>query len=686
MTPNFLRFALVAGLCLALTPATLLADGPSTIYRDKYGIPTIVSEKLTDAAYGFGYACATDNAERMGLNYKQARGRSSEVLGKSQLIADGFIRSLGIEEMAIKKADNLKGEVGDVITAFCAGANAALEKQKGKIAAWIGPFTPVDVLALAQTVNAAFALQEIAGQLMPSAGSNQFALAPSRTKTGRAILSADPHLEWEGILAWYEFGYHTRDMQFHGITISGLPFGVMGHSNNVAWCMTNNNPTLFNFYTVKSKPGDPSMYNYHGEWKKYDNVAFELNYMEGGEMKVRRQTVKRTVWGPMLPLQSRCVSLTMLNSWDLLPEALMMARAKNAAAFREALRPCGISMWNIVYADTTGKIGYQFNARIPHREAGIDWHKTVAGDDPKTKWGPLYTIDELPHIENPKSGILVNANSSPWLTPTDGSIKSDWPNDVTTYGHTSRYDRLSAILLASSSTTDPAKKIGIEDAKKRATDTMAPYGLEVAQALNSTKAENAATVSKALAVLKAWDGHANQSTKGTALYAYWLRADRASPALAKKLVNGSWTSDEQKVALDALAKAADQLTKDHGSLDIAWGNVHVSHRGGVERPIAGFGYITGRDDIAAVMPTGGSFANGKINCAFGSSYRMIVDLNPKGVHSWTILPFGDSQSQGNPHFADQAELYSKGEYKPTAFGLKDVMALSTEKLTVNYKK
>ena len=187
MMRNFRFFAPAFALCLAVLPSHLRADGPSTIYRDKFGIPTIVSDHLVDAAYGLGYACATDNAERMALNYKQARGRLAEVEGKGQLLSDGFIRSLGIEEMAQAKADHLSGEVGETIIAFCAGANASLEKQKGKIPAWIGPFTPVDVLALAQTVNAAFALQEISGQLMPSAGSNQFALAPSRTKTGHAI-------------------------------------------------------------------------------------------------------------------------------------------------------------------------------------------------------------------------------------------------------------------------------------------------------------------------------------------------------------------------------------------------------------------------------------------------------------------------------------------------------------------
>src|SRR5207248_840086 len=70
-----------------------------TIYRDRFGVPSIAAKSLPDALYGLGYTMAQDNAERMARNYKQARGRLAEVEGKGQLITDGFLRALGIEEM-----------------------------------------------------------------------------------------------------------------------------------------------------------------------------------------------------------------------------------------------------------------------------------------------------------------------------------------------------------------------------------------------------------------------------------------------------------------------------------------------------------------------------------------------------------------------------------------------------------
>jgi acyl-homoserine-lactone acylase len=649
--------------------------GDITIYHDRFGTPIIVADTYPDAVYGLGYATAQNNAERMGLNFKQARGRLAEVLGKGQLLTDGFVRGLGFEEVARKKADVLSGELAVLINAFCEGANKSIAEQKGKIPAWIGPVTPTDVLALGQLVNASMALEAIAGQLLPSTGSNQFAVAAARSANHHAILSADPHLLWDGILAWQEFGIHTKDFQFHGVTLPGLPLGVMGHTDHVAWSMTNNDPALYNFYTVKTNPDNPKQYSYHGEWRDYDNVSVEMRYLEDGEMKVRTQTIKKTAWGPMVPFSAQSVGLTMLGDWNLFDEGLAMARAKNAKQFREALKSRGIAMWNIVYADTQGHIGYQYNAHIPKRDPAFNWRRPVAGDDPRTKWGPLWNLDDLPHAENPKSNLLVNCNSSPWLTPLGDEIKSSgWPADVTTYGPTTRYDRLSSILKEDNSIT-------VEEAKRYATDTRVPYALAVKREFKSAAKE--AAVAEALQVLAAWDGSSNVDAKGCGLYAYWHFTDKGMMTLARKAERGeTWTAPELETALAALGKAAIQMKADHGRLDIPWGEMHVSHRGSKTVPVAGYGYLTRGDSAAAVMPTFGAFKGGAINCVGGSSVRMVVDLDPKGVRSWSILPYGDSNNPASPHYGDQMEMYGRGEYKETLFGLEAITKRSVDKVVL----
>jgi acyl-homoserine-lactone acylase len=653
------------------------ADSQVTIHRDQYGVPSIVADRLEDAVFALGYCTAQDNAERMALNFKQARGRMGEVEGRGQLLADSFIRALGIEEAATKKARNLDGEIGSLITAFCDGANKAIAEQKGKIPDWIGPIDAVDVLAMTQLVNAAFPLQEIAGQLLPGAGSNQFAVGPKRSASGHAILSADPHLTWTGPLAWYEFALYTKDLKFRGVTLPGLPFGVMGHTDKVAWCMTNNNPDLYDFYVVKTNPDNPKQYSYHGEWRDFDNVSYEVRYKDAdGQLKPLRQTARLTAWGPMIPLSNRAVRLSMIGSWDGLDEPLRMARARDAKELREALRPLGISMWNIVYADTQGNIGYQYNARVPRRDESINWNKPVEGSDPKTKWGELWTIDQLPHVENPKSGLLVNANSAPWLTPLGDEVKSEgWPAYVTSYGPTTRYERLSSILSLDTS-------ISVDEAKTYATDTQVPYAISAIRVLVPV-ASKEAELTAALKVLTRWDKRSDVNSSGCGLYLYWLRADKAVPALARKADAGTpWTTEEGATAVTALKQAVEQMTKDHGRLDVPWGEMHVSKRGDRTVPVSGFGYVVPGDSTAAVAPNFGPFKDGKITCIGGSSFRMIVHLDPKGVRSWSILPYGNSHNPQSPHYADQMRLHGQGSYKETYFGVDAAKKAAVETVTV----
>lgn len=662
-----MRRSAVISFFALLTTFAISARAQVTIYRDKFGVPSVCAGKLVDGVYGLGYVMAMDNAERMALNYKQARGRMAEVQGRSALLADGFLRSLGIEEMSEAKAKSLKGDQKARIESFCAGANRALAEQKGKIPDWIEPFTPTDVLALAQLVNAAFPLQDIQRQLLGGMGSNQFAVSGKRSSNGHAIVSMDPHLPWDGILAWYEFALYSGDVQFHGITLPGLPFGSMGHTNRVAWCMTNNNPDLFDFFIVKTNPSNPKQYSYHGEWRDFEEKVYELKYLQDGKLETQRQTIKRTAWGPMAPLRNQAIRLSMLDNWEVLDETLNMSRAKDAKQLREALRPLGLSMWNIVYGDTAGNIGYQFNAHVPKRDESFDWTKPVPGDDPKTKWGPPLSIDELPHVENPASGLLVNANSSPWLTPQGDEIKKEWPAYVTTYGPTTRYDRL-AQELRTDTHISPA------NAMSYATDTLVPYARAAIQAMrgnrNGANTGIDAETRRALDALGRWTGRSDLDAKGCALYVYWLRAARGNAELARRAAQGpAWSADDRQAALASLKSASEAMMKDHGKLEIPWGEFHVSHRGEKTAGVSGFGYVVPNDATAAVVPTFGSFTNGHIDCVGGSSFRMIVDLDPKGVKSWSILPYGDSNDPKNPHFADQMEMYGRCEYKDTLFGL-----------------
>ncbi len=529
------------------------------------------------------------------------------------------------------------------------------------------------MLALAQLVNVAFPLQDAAGQLFAGIGSNQFAVSGKRSSSGHAILSADPHLTWNGVLAWYEFSLYSQNIKFHGVTLNGLPFGAMGHTDRIAWSMTNNDPALYSLYTVSTSAEHPGEYNYHGEWRKMETVKISLKYRDNGELKTSEQSFKRTAWGPMSPFKPVAVKLGAVGEWDQLDEMLAMARSKDAVEFRKALALRGLAMWNIVYADTAGHIGYQYNAHLARRNPAYDWRKTVSGADPGTKWGDLLSIDEMPHIEDPASGLLVNANSAPWLTPQGPGISETWPNYISTYGHTSRYDRLAEEL-------NQDNRISVSNAMTYATDTRVPGARKaILQMPRKLTPANQPYVD-ALAVLRGWNGLANVDALGVALYAQWMQADHRCISLVRKAAAGKeWTEDETEVLTSALIKGAEKAKKLYGKLDIQWGEVHYSKRGNVTAPISGLGYYLPGDSTATVAPNYGPMINGRINCIGGSSFRMIVDLDPKGVHSYSILPYGEAHTPDSPHYTDQMVQFGRGEYKDTMFGLSTIRARAASK-------
>ena len=324
-----------------------------TIYEDAYGVPSISAANDAEAIYALGYVEAKDQAVRMATNYKMARGRLGEVNGKGALLQDGFLRSVGFEKRSIDLASHLTGETKVILDAFTSGANKALAEQKDDLPRWIEPFSAVDILSLSQFVNAAFPLLDLASHLNPGTGSNQFAVAPTRTATHHPILSIDPHLGWDGQdggIVWQEFAIYTPDIHFRGVTIPGLPTGVIGHNDKVAWSMTNNNPQLYTIYTVKLNPQNRSQYSYHGQWKEFKTEKQELRFLDKGELKSNVNTVRSTEWGPMVPFSSRSVRLAVADPLATLRQSVLMMKAQSATQFREAFKLRGISMWNFVYA------------------------------------------------------------------------------------------------------------------------------------------------------------------------------------------------------------------------------------------------------------------------------------------------------------------------------------------------
>lgn len=628
------------------------------ILRDEWGVPSISAANLNDAMYALGYLHITDDGAQTLANFRFAEGRTAETSGRSGLLVDSILRGFEFEEHAAQA--KLPPAAEAMLAAYIQGINKGIADHRSQFPADLPPVTRTDVLSFVQFVNCAFPLLDLASALMPGVGSNQFAVAGSRTSTGSPILSIDPHLDWnggDGGILWYESAIYIPGMSFRGVSIPGLPCDVMGHNDRVAWSITNNDPRLFVRYTVETNPANKTEYSYHGVWKPFREKPIVMRYLDPatGALKEQKQTLRLTEWGPMVPFRNEAVYLEPVGNFNGIPQLPAMMSAKSIDEFRKSMNYRGLSMWNFVAADTGGALLYQYNAFLHRRDGSLDWSKPVSGADPKTKLGDLLTLDDLPHSVRPSSGLLINANSSPWLTPTDDSMPAQWPAYITSDPATSRYLRLRE-LLKGASKIDPAA------AQKIATDTEVPGARDAVAALR-----RAGATGEAADLLDRWNGRADVDSVGPALYLYLLNQHAGNdPA--------------------ALDRAAQALKKDFGTLDVKWGDLLRMKQGSKEIGVAGWGYpIPGAG--SAVCPSGpsrpGKYAGGPMIAGRGSSFRMIVSLVPGKVQSWSILPYGNAHDPQSPFATNQMDIYAVGKYKATYFGLDAARKAAKSSMTLS---
>ena len=112
---------------------------------------------------------------------------------------------------------------------------------------------------------------------------------------------------------------------------------------------------------------------------------------------------------------------------------IQIETATNFQQFRAAAALVSAPSQNLVYADTTGNIGYQLMGSVPDRTRGNGLTPAL-GWDTAYDWKGLVPFAELPYVYNPPAGYIVAANqqvigrqypsTSARTTPTAGGARS----------------------------------------------------------------------------------------------------------------------------------------------------------------------------------------------------------------------------------------------------------------------
>ncbi len=662
------------------------SQGKTEILWDTYGVPHIFAENTEGLFYAYGWAQMQNHGDLILELYAEARGRASEFLGKDHLETDTIVRTMGIPQRAKKWLKAYSPEFQGYLRAFARGMNDYAAKHKDKINKERQPVLPVtaeDPLAHTQRV---IHLSFLAGRSLGEAeqwdpdppGSNGWAIAPSRSKSGNAMLLINPHLQWKGFHRWFEAHLKGPGIDATGVTLVGMPMHIMAFNDHMGWTHTVNVHDGADLYKLtKSKGG----YIFDGKIHAFDTRVERIKIkQEDGTFEEKRLEILESVHGPVVKqkknhaLALRVVGLDRPLTWK---QRFEMAKATDLESFKKALAIHHVPFLNTIYAGRDGHIMLLHNALLPKRGKGdwATWSGIVPGNTSETLWTEYHRLDELPQITDPKTGWLQNANDPPWTCTYPMILK---PGDYPAY--TSLPLKKYEELALNGFRAIRCSRLLHED-ESISFDEMVQYKhstrMELADRLlddlaAAVKVHGNETAKAAMKLLEGWDRHADADSKGAVMFQAWVFQVMRRLEFKTRWVDGDvFTAPDgikdPKMAADALARAADGVRVFFGKPDIAWGDVHRIRVGDKDLPASGAPGYLGVARPFYFAPD----EDKKWGVRGGDTYVAAIEFS-KPMRARAILSYGNASQTGSPYIGDQAELVIKNKLRPAWRSRKDI--------------
>lgn len=736
--PWALAGAALVGL-LAL-PGAAASDGPrGEIVWDDYGVPHIYGASEEDVLYGLGYAQMESHAETILRKVAMARGRMAEFFGPGpngvHIASDIRARSYRMGERAEKWLADGPEEQRRLLRAFCAGGAAYLrdhgETVEEKLKT-LAPVGPVDVLIVTQyTIHFNMMLEQWnfdnivkawrRGKKLSSTevsrrpaagGSNGWALSPAKTVSGRAILMGNPHLPWGvnqplpnlDLYQWFEAHLVVGDaeqpaLNATGVTIAGGPSIAIGFTDDIGWTHTNNTIKNIDLYEIEAN-GDGE-YLFDGEKRRFDRRKEEIKVLQpDGRLESQTAVIEESVHGPIIAKQENGAALALrvagLDGAALPLQYWGMTRARNLQEFNRANAMLQMPFFNVIYADRDGNIMYLFGGRQPVRDGGgfEDYLRILDGSTSKTLWTETLSWEELPKAINPPSGFVQNSNDPPWFSTFPPALDpAAFPPWISPRKIEPRAQHGLSFLLSKDKFTLDEVVAGRGSVRLTFAERVLPDLVAAARGSSDP------VLNEAAEALARWDVTAEAKSKGGPLFCRWYERYVSTPDAPRSLVYGydfpafreEWRPSEPlttpvglanpEAALAALGRAAQDVKRKHGALDVDWGTANrmilVSREGGGdETNVVADEPQSGATDVFGGLRVIDSFPNSAHNIAYGGdSYIQVVEFDKeRGAEGKVLLVYGNSSRPRSTHIADQLGLFKEGKLRKALRTRAEVMA------------
>jgi acyl-homoserine-lactone acylase len=685
------------------------------IRRDTFGIPHIVAPDAEGAGFGLGYAQAEDHAEEIGRRYLAARGEAAVHFGRASLENDLAMRRVDNRRAARAALATLGGDFRRWLRGFVAGVNLFASQHRAALPRWMPVIDEADVLAYgrASSIRSALdppraLLEKYPGRPAPTSarrragpwpddgarrlqpgdadGSNAFALAGSRTVSGRPILLGNPHLTWASRY-WEAHVTIPGRLNFFGSTLVGIPVLRAGFSDRLGYVQTNNYPDLEDIYALPLDPRRPDRYVVDGRSRPLLRVPIAIEVLEddGSIATVAREFLS-SEQGPIVHETADrvfAIRSSALESWRSYEGFFELAFSRSRQDFERRLSHNLHYFSNFTYADTEGNILYQWNARLPRRpDASVDYALDVPGSK-RFFWRSLHRVADLPRLANPPGGYVQNANNPPWWTSLRDRLEpARYPSSV-------EQDPLALRPQVALEALESRQRFGPDDvlALKFSTRMLAAERVlpELLAAVEAD-AHAAPDVAAAAAVLRRWDRHMAAESRGAVLFqAFWdrYREGRAEPFRepfdpSRPLETPRGLADPA-AAVRALAAAAAGVQHAHEALDVAWGDVHRFRFDGVDLPADGAPGTAGAYRVLSFEPApDGRRIAGRLSAerplvGSGDAWVLLVHFT-RPLQAWSVLAYGQTTRAGSRHASDQIATFAAHRLRPVWFTDADIEA------------
>jgi penicillin G amidase len=449
---------------------------PVEIQRDAAGVPTLTASNRLDLARALGFLHGQERYFQMDMLRRSGAGDLSALLGSAALPADLSHRLHRFRTRASAVWEQMPASHRMLIEAYSAGVNAGLLALAHKpfeytlLQAEPAPWRPEDTLLVIYAMY--FELQAHDGWLQrrraleekalgpslanflyppgepddaaldgsilpqppmpdsfappsagsrvlpdrPAGGSNAFAVSPSRTKTGRAIVANDMHLPLRVPNIWYRARLRIRQagqvsLDLNGVTLPGEPLLAAGSNGKIAWGFTDAN--IVTSDAVILTPAESDSRSYLTPLGSRSLAVHTERICPAGGV-CRDLEVEDSIWGPVVAREADGTRIAL--RWTAHDASAIsfngLLSFETAGTVREAFdaaHTAGIPQQNLIAADRDGHIGWTIMGQVPRR-SGLDGllHSWADGS---RGWEGYLGAAEIPEIIDPPDGILWSANN-----------------------------------------------------------------------------------------------------------------------------------------------------------------------------------------------------------------------------------------------------------------------------------